>query len=228
MEETKQNNDKFVVLGTKVSHTFARIFGRICRKKGIKKYLAIQQMAESFVRYTDDMHNLSPDMERLMMCFEHMEGWKDAFNLADASAEKDIKEAIYLLTAKGRKGARAVMVHRPFFGQWSETVNIQTILERVVEVLMPERYRRLRQLAIEYGCSSILDLLDFLIDHHSKDSDVMEFRRTFEDCRRSISGKEIEYGQKRKSVHHQDIDGKAAQRIINFTPDDRIEDNSDY
>ena len=59
--------EKYKGLGTKVSPAFHKIFRRICHKKGLKTYEAIQMMAEAFVRYTDDQHNLSEEMERLMM-----------------------------------------------------------------------------------------------------------------------------------------------------------------
>lgn len=213
--------EKYRGLGTKVSPEFHRLFRRICKRKGIKIYDAIQMMAETFVRYTDDRHNLSEEMERMMAIFEHMTGWKDAFNLADASAEKEIKEAIYFLTAKGKKGARAVMVHRPYMGDWTETMNVQVILDRVIEVLMPERYRRLRSLAVDMDCNSIMELVDTLITRQSADIDDAHYRKDFEDCRRG------EWGQLPKEdgpyvrKHHKSVDMYEQQTVIQFGEEDR-------
>ena len=219
-----ENNekDKYVMIGTKVSPKFAETFNRICRKKGLNKYQAIQMMVDTFVRYTDDRYNLSEEMSLLMSAFEHMDGWNGAFNLADTTADKQIDEAIYFLTAAERNGARAIMVHRPYFGNWTETSNVQMILERVIEVLMPERYRRLRMLAVDIECNSILELIDRMIDAHTIDQLEQGYRRAFEDCQRTDSGKTIAYGNKTKSLHHHTVDGEAARQArLQFTDEDR-------
>ena len=220
-DENNNEKDKYVMIGTKVSPKFAETFNRICRKKGLNKYQAIQMMVDSFVRYTDDRHNLSEEMEQLMSIFEHMDGWRDAFNLADATPDKDITEAIYLLTANGKKGAMAVMVHRPYMGDWTETVNVQAILERGIEVLMPERYRRLRALAVDMDCNSILELLDRMIDYHTIEQLNAEMRKDFEDCNRHDYGKPIEYGQRTKRKHHKGMDMYDKQVRITFTASDK-------
>jgi hypothetical protein len=220
--EKNNEKDKYVMVGTKVSPKFAETFNRICRKKGLNKYQAIQMMVDTFVRYTDDRYNLSEEMSLLMSAFEHMDGWNGAFNLADASADKQIDEAIYFLTAAERNGARAIMVHRPYFGNWTETSNVQMILERVIEVLMPERYRRLRILASDKECNSILELIDRMIDAHTIDQLEQSFRREFEDAGRTDAGKSVGYGRKTKGLHHHTIDGEAARQArLHFDDDDR-------
>ena len=220
--ENNNEQEKYVMIGTKVSPKFAETFNRICRKKGLNKYQAIQMMVDTFVRYTDDRYNLSEEMSLLMSAFEHMDGWNGAFNLADTTADKQIDEAIYFLTAAERRGARAIMVHRPFFGNWTETSNVQIILERVIEVLMPERYRRLRMLAVDMECNSILELIDRMIDAHTIDQLEQNFRSAFEDCQRTDSGKTFAYGNKTKSLHHHTVDGEAARQArLQFDDDDR-------
>ena len=220
--ENNNEQEKYVMIGTKVSPKFAETFNRICRKKGLNKYQAIQMMVDTFVRYTDDRYNLSEEMSLLMSAFEHMDGWNAAFNLADTTADKQIEEAIYFLTAAERRGARAIMVHRPYFGNWTETSNVQMILERVIEVLMPERYRRLRMLAVDMECNSILELIDRMIDDHTIDQLKQNFRRAFEDCQRTDSGKTVAYGNKTKSLHHHTVDGEAARQArLHFDDDDR-------
>jgi len=171
---------------------------------------------ESFVRYTDDRHNLTEEMERLMFIFEHMDGWRDAFNLADPTPDRNIQEAVYFLTGTGRKGARAVMVHRPFFGNWTETVNIQQIIERMLELICPERYRRLRALAVEMDCGSILDLLDEMINTHTDEFLNEQYRQGFADNNRHY-GKPVEYGQRTKRKHHKSVDD--IQTTIKFDDD---------
>lgn len=205
-QDTAQHDEHYVALATKVRRSSAILFNRLCKKKGLNKYKVIQMFVDVWIRYTDDRHNLSQEMAVLMSLFEHGIGWKDAFNLADPNAEPSIEQAVYFLTSKEQHGARAVMVSRPFFGNWYETYNLQNIMERTVEVLEPELYRRLRALAIDMDCSSILELLFRLADEHSNDADMKSIRQEFEDARRHDYGKEIEFGQRTKKVRHSDPD----------------------
>jgi hypothetical protein len=219
MSNEKRNNG-YVVIGSKTSSQFAMTFNRICRKKGIKPYKAMQMMVDSFVRYTDDQHNLSEEMERLMSVFEHMAGWKEAFNLAEVNVDRQIDEAVYFLTSPERKGARAIMVHRPYFGNWTETANVQSILERVIELLIPEQYRRLRALAVDMDCNSILELINRMVDAHTLEQFNAELRKDFEDCNRSEYGKPIEYGERTKRKHRKGVD-MFEQQPIKFTEVDK-------
>ena len=150
----------------------------------------------------DDRHNLTPEMEQLMSIFEHMEGWKDAMNHADPSANRVIGEAIYFIfDGEGKKhGCRAVHVTKPFFGNWSEDMNIQHILDACLRRLVPEIYRRLSAMKADMNCQSTLELLIKLIDIHSKDSDVAAFREFFEDAARADNGRAVEYGQRTRQT----------------------------
>ena len=217
------NKEPYELLQTKVSKEFKRIFTAICEKKGLTTYTVLQMMADTFVRYTDDMHNLTPEMSQLMTVFEHMIGWSNALNLADHTATKEIEEAIYVMTSEHHNGCRCVLVQRPFFGDWSETANVQTIIERMFERLCPEIYRRLRALAVNMECSSIIELINLMVDAHTIEQLNAEYRAPFEDARRHDFGRKIEYGQRTKRKHHKSIDiFDRAQRI-----NDALEDGDD-
>jgi hypothetical protein len=140
-------------------------------------------VCDTLIRYMDDRHNLTPELEKAMSIFEHMSGWRNAYNLASAGTSQEVGEAIYLVQATDgkKKGVRAVLVEKPYFGAPTQTYNLQQIIERLICLTMPERYRRLRALAVECDCSSLLDLFDYMLDLHSKDEDLKEFRATFED-----------------------------------------------
>ena len=182
--------EKYEMLQTKVSPETYKRLKKIEAKKGLTSYCIIQMMADCIVRYMDDRHNLTPDMEKVMSIFEHMEGWKDALNIADPTVKKIVGEAIYFLYDEDgkKKGTRAVHVKRPALGDWEQDWNIQQIVEDFVCLTIPERYRRLRNLAEEMDCSSLLELFDKFIDHFSKEADMQELRRIFEDAERSDYG----------------------------------------
>ena len=225
--------ENYRMLQTKVSpETYARAKS-IERKKGISIYRIIQMMVDTIVRYMDDRHNLTPEIEKAMSLFEHLYGWRDALNLADPTVDKEVGEAIYFLyDPEGKqKGTRAVHVTKPFFGNWTQDENVQHLLERFVCLVFPERYRRLRALAVEEGCSSLLELIDHLIDTHSQDSDTREFREQFEDAARAENNRPVIYGARTKRKHHLTPDSmEARQSIIRFGPDDVPEsiDNETY
>lgn len=220
--------EKFKNISTKVSPFVKERIGRICRKKQMNEYEMLQMMCDCIVRYMDDRHNLTPEMERVMSIFEHLEGWKNAFNLADHTAEPDICEAFYVLKAKGKKGFRVIHVQRPWWDgmkKWKQTENIQVMLERFFEVLVPERYMRLRMLSGEKGMESQLDLLDYMIDSHLAEEYNNQYRREFEDAARADNNRPVVYGQRTRRSKHYDIDGKGAQQKIIFNNQPEINDN---
>jgi hypothetical protein len=187
-----ENEKNYVKKQTKVHPFIDHRLEKIAKKKGISVYEMLQMVCDTLARYMDDRHNLTPEMEKAMSIFEHMEGWANALNLADPTVQKIIGEATYFVyDPEGKKkGCRAIHVTKPFFGNWEQTINIQEILERTICILMPERYSRLRKLAVDKECSSIVELIDTLIDEHSQDEDVKFFREAFEDAERSDYGKQ--------------------------------------
>lgn len=187
---------KFESIITKVCpHTY-RIIKRIEKHKGISNYLFLQMALDTFARYTDDRHNLSPEMERVMSMFEKMDGWADALNLADPTVDKVVGEAIYFLyDGEGKKhGVRAVHITKPFFGNWTEDVNILHIVERVFKLLLPELYKRMVQESTELGYDNIVEFIRYLIMEYTKDRDSEAIRKEFEDNARGDFGQERHEG----------------------------------
>ena len=188
--ETQDNG--YEVVATKVRKESKDRLEALCKSRGMSKYDLLQMMCDTLIRYMDDRHNLTPEMEKAMSLFEHLKGWGGAFNLADSTANPQIMEATYYLRDSSKPGVRGVHVERPWLQsseEWIQTFNIQEILEQTICLLMPERYRRLRLLAVDNDCSSILQLIDMLIDEHSKDADIAEVRQSFMDADRSEYGK---------------------------------------
>ena len=193
---------RYEMMQTKVRpETFAHV-KRIADIKGISDYTLTQMMFDAIVRYMDDRHNLTPEMEQLMSVFEHMEGWKDAMNHADPSVNRVIGEAIYFIfDGEGKKkGCRAVHVTKPFFGNWSEDMNVQHILERCFRLIAPEMHRRLNDMAVDMNCSSLYELFIKIIDQYAKDSDAAAIRELFEDAARADNGRTVEYGQRTRQT----------------------------
>lgn len=214
------------VISTKVNLETYEMLKRLAEKKGLTLYDMFQMVADTFRRYMSDRHNLSAEIEQVMTVFEHLAGWKDALNLADPTAVKEVAEATYYLTGEGKKGARAVHVSRPYFGEWKQTDNVQLILENTLALLFPQRYKKLRRLAVDMECSSILELLDRMIDAQTVLLLDEEYRKDFEDCERSDYGRKP-WAAPFKRKQHRTPDSVTPQRI-HFGDADSAEDSADY
>jgi hypothetical protein len=227
----QHNEGNYIVLNTKVSKDIWQRLQLLLGKKNINVYEMLQMVCDCLVRYMDDRHNLSPELERLMQTFEHMEGWTQAFNIADPTVQRDIGEAIYIMQdregkKRGVRAFRSVRVTKPIFKERHISFNVQEIVERVIEVCNAPLYRKLRSIAIDKDCNSIMELLITIADEYANESDAAEIRQTFEDANRSEYGRNIAYGQRSKRIRKGNIE--AVQGMIKFAPEDEPEDNSDY
>lgn len=199
--------EKFEIIATKVSPFVAQRIEKIAAHRGMTKYRLNQMVLDTIVRYCDDAHNMTPEMEQAMTIFEHMIGWADALNLADPTTKKEVFQAVYILADPSgkNKGTRCSMLTQPFFEMWEQTENVTTIFERMVEVLLPDTYRRLRALAVKMECNSLVELVNLLADASDIEFLNEEFRKDFEDADRSEWGKKPANAPFRRH-HHKDID----------------------
>ncbi len=227
----KKSDERYEPAATKVSKEALQRLDAISKKKGISRYVLIQMVCDVIIRYMDDRHNLTPEIEKLMTIFEHLNGWEKSFNLADYNTNPEIIEAIYFFTDETKRGVRGVHVERPWLegtDQWTQTYNLQQIFDRFLLLLMPERYHRLTMLARGCNCNSILELIDRLLDEHSNDADLALLRMEFEDADRSDFGKKpVDAPFKRKhykSVNDVRIDDDMRQRELFDTETKKVEE----
>lgn len=215
---TQQIDEKFVVLATKVSRTAAEQLARIAKKKGMTIYELIQMVCDTLIRYMDDRHNLSEEIERAMAIFEHLVGWADALNLADPTVHKEVCQAVYIFQdADGqKKGFRAKMVSKPFMGIWEEDSNVMHIFERVLNVCMPELYMKLYRAKVVLECDSVSEVINRLADAEVIIRMNGEMRQEFEDAARMDNGRSVAYGQKTKGLQHRTPDSLAQDQRFSF------------
>ena len=199
-EDNKQKG--YQVVNTKINLlTYYRLM-KVLRKKGLNFYQMIQNFCDCLVRQMDDRHNLTPESEQLMSTFEHMIGWEGNFNLADPTAKPEISEATYYMTdADGKKGVRVVHVEKPFFGNWTQTYNVQQILEKFLCLTFPQLYRRLRFIAVCRQCSSILELLNNVVAEMESEEHKRELIADFEDADRGDFGQKPDHNKYRRHLN---------------------------
>lgn len=202
MSKESDKQKGYQVVNTKINlMTYYRLM-KVLRKKGLNFYQMIQNFCDCLVRQMDDRHNLTPESEHLMSTFEHMIGWEGNFNLADPTAKPEISEATYYMTdADGKKGVRVVHVEKPFFGNWTQTYNVQQILEKFLCLTFPQLYRRLRFIAVCRQCSSILELLNNVVAEMETEEHKRELIADFEDADRGDFGQKPDHNKYRRHLN---------------------------
>jgi hypothetical protein len=227
------NDEKYKNVSSKLSKYSIERLTRIAHKKKMSIYTLIQMVCDTIIRYMDDQHNLSEEIERAMAIFEHMTGWADALNLADPTVQKEIAQAVYIFSEaesvdkkERKKGFRAVMVNKPWNGDWNETANVMDIFERVFNICMPELYMKLFRARIILGCERVSEVINMLADAEVIMHLNGEYRQEFEDAARADNGKDYSYGMKAKGLQHRTPDSVAEdhrfqQTHIVFDDDDR-------
>ena len=195
----QKDEGNFVSVAGKISTwSYGRIM-RILKRRGLNIYQMIQNFCDTIIRYMDDKHNRTPDVEKAMNMFEGMIGWENNFNLCDPNTKPEISEATYYLSDftkdKAKKGVRVVHVERPLMDKWTQTFNVQQILERFMCLTFPSLYRRLRFIAVCRECTSILELLIDIVGELEREEDKKELLKDFEDADRGDFGQKPHEGQ---------------------------------
>lgn len=213
-----KNEGNFVSVAGKISTwSYGRIM-RILKRKGLNIYQMIQNFCDTIIRYMDDKHNRTPDVEKAMNMFEGMIGWENNFNLCDPNTKPEISEATYYLSDftkdKAKKGVRVVHVERPLMDKWTQTFNVQQILERFMCLTFPSLYRRLRFIAVCRECTSILELLIDIVGELEREEDKKELLRDFEDADRGDFGQKPHVGQPYKRPYEASQDTLFKDELI--------------
>lgn len=218
MEDNKYEN-----ISTKVSAESKRQLDRILERMGMNYYQWFQLMAEVTIRISDDRHNLSEQMAKMIQMFQLVPGWKDPCTFCDPTSPAEIRAAVYLIQQENRKGLKPVLVERGWFdGIWKQTENVQDIIEFMLNQCMPTSYKWLRQHMTELGCNRFFEYLLRMADDaiHAKFDD--EIAQMFGDNQRHDFGQEIVYGNKYVRKQHRTPDSLAnSQQYIIFDDDDR-------
>ena len=227
---TQQTDERHVVVATKMSRTAAEKLARIAKAKGMSIYELIQMVCDTLIRYMDDRHNLSEEMERAMSIFEHMVEWANAFNLADPTVHREVAQAVYILgdggdpaqpDKKRKKGFRVAMVSKPFCGCWDETNNVMKIFERIFNICLPELYMKMFRVKVLMGLNSVTEAVNVMADASIIEYLNEESRREFEGAALTDSGKAYQYGARTKAHGHRTPDSVAMDQRIKFDTDDR-------
>ena len=203
-EEIKDN---YVLIQTKVKRRSAERLDRIAKNRGTNIYGLLQLMCQFIVRTASGEYNLSDDINRLLTLFHLEPGWKEAYNSCDPTADTEIAQEILILQQPGRRGFGAIMIDKPFMGNWTETECIDDIIDRTIEVCAPGIWKRVHALMKQMECESIVDLLVTITDARIVYELEEANRREIQQADNiAPNGKAMVYGARTKRKKHFDPD----------------------
>ena len=235
-----KNKEPYELLQTKISPQQAELLDAICNALGVNTYQIFQMFFYTLCKASAPMHELSPEIRKLMTMMETDAGWAEAFNMANPERLK-VAQVVLILEQKDHKGFGPVMIDRPFMDKAPQMVddikpdradpqmteNVDYILERVCEVCMHGIYRRLRLIGAEHDCTNLSDILLTMVDAQTvldmDEASKIEMKgEAFYDYR----GRPIKYGARTKAKQHRTPDSLARdqrikQQTIVFDDEDR-------
>lgn len=214
-EFQKQKDGTFTV-SVKLQKSQVDLLNAICDTLGVNSYQIFQMFFYTLMRASAPMHELSPEIRKIMTLMETDAGWAEAFNLANPN-QLDVAQCILILQQEDKRGFGAVMVDKPFLSDATMTENVDDILERVCAVTMHGIFRRLRSLGAKMECHNLSDVLLTMIDAQTileldEENRVAMKGEGMYDHR----GRKIEYGKKTKTHGHRTPDSVAQDQRITF------------
>lgn len=214
-EFQKQKDGTFTV-SVKLQKSQVDLLNAICDTLGVNSYQIFQMFFYTLMRASAPMHELSPEIRKIMTLMETDAGWAEAFNLANPN-QLDVAQCILILQQEDKRGFGAVMVDKPFLSDATMTECVDTILERVCAVTMHGIFRRLRSLGAKMECHNLSDVLLTMIDAQTileldEENRVEMKGEGMYDHR----GRKIEYGKKTKTHGHRTPDSVAQDQRITF------------
>lgn len=222
----QNNKENYALLQTKISPQQAELLDAICNALGVNTYQIFQMFFYTLCKASAPMHELSPEIRKLMTLMETDAGWAEAFNMANPERLK-VAQVVLILEQKDHKGFGAVMIDKPFMSDARMTECVDDILERVCEVTMHGIYRRLRLFGARMECKNLSDVLLTMIDAQTilemdEESKVEMKGEALYDYR----GRPIKYGARTKAKQHRTPDSLAndqriKQQTIVFDDEDR-------
>ena len=218
----KSEEEKFEPMGTKVAPWAAHVWNAICESLGTDTYHLLQQFIYAMVRGASEGHDMSPDIKRLMSALDLDAGWQNAINLCAPNGKLSISQIILILEQEEKKGFGAVMLDKPFCGHCLQTENVDSIFERLVEVIFKKTYLKLRELGRLKGVTSQRELLEMMLDEVAVKGLDEAFAKELPGMgEHTDTGKAYGYGKKTKAKQKRTPDSYANDGRIKFDDYDR-------
>lgn len=180
------------LVATKVSGEAWLRLNNICKRLGLTPYALLQETVDTLILYMDEGHQLSPDMQQVIDCFERFDGWGSLCRLTDVGVAWHVRDALYFLhddRPNGMAGVVGCWNKGGFLGTADYTFNKAAIFDMTLRRLFPDLARSLGMLAMQAGTSGPVETIRWCIQQLEEDPDKAAIREMFADCGRTDYGK---------------------------------------
>ena len=228
--EFQKQKDGTYTVSVKLQASQVELLNAICNALGVNSYQIFQMFFYTLMRASAPMHELSPEIRKIMTLMESDVSWAEAFNLANPN-HLDVAQCVLILQQRDKRGFGAVMIDKPWMGLTPQMVddldpmrgdpqmteNVDDILERVTDVCMHGVLRRLRTLGTKMDCHNLSDILLTMIDAQNiLELDAENRVEMKGEGMYDHRGRKIEYGKKTKGHGHRTPDSVAQDQRITF------------
>lgn len=235
-EQIQTNTDGTLTISCKIPAQWLPLLNMICAMKGANMNDLIKMCLQFLIETARVTTEPSPDMKALLHMMRVSANWSKMFSHV-TNGKFDVAQCILILQqakdGQPREGFGLAMFNKPFMGDCVQTLCVDEIVERVIEVAMgKDDYWDMREVARHFESKSIRETLVRMVDAQTiinlgeQDSEELPSYGEHHDY-----GKTIEYGHKYKRKPHRTPDSVAnsQQRIIfddidRETADDEIQD----
>lgn len=238
-EQIQVNNDGTCTISCKIPAQWLPLLQMICAvKRDGSTMNDLLKMCLQFIIETAKMTTEPlPDMKVLLSMMKVDSNWQKMFKFCD-KAKLDVAQVILVLqqskNGQPREGFGLAMFNKPYCGDCQQTLDVDEIVERVLEVAMGfSNYWDLRQIADHFEAQSIREALVRMVDAQTildlKASDADELPDMGDV---TMNGKAPVYGNKAKARQHRTPDSLAndkryQQTHIVFDDDDKAQADMD-
>lgn len=245
--EFQKQKDGSYTVSVKMPAQQVALLNAICDALGVNSYQIFQMFFYTLLRASAPMHELSPEIRKIMTLMESDVSWAEAFNLANPN-HLDVAQCILILQQSDKRGFGAVMIDKPWMGLTPQMVddldpqradpqmteNVDDILERVTDVCMHGVWRRLRTLGTKMECHNLSDILLTMIDAQTiLELDAENRVEMKGEAMYDARGRKIEYGKRTKQKQHRtpdtlDADQRFRQQNLIFDDFNRDTGGDEY
>ena len=203
----KQEQDKRTILiQTRATKEEFALFSNLAKRVGLNAYTFLRNIIDCMIRYSDDRHALSPDLENIIRIFENFQGWSSLSTIC-GTGKKRVMKCVYLIveldnekTDNGQKvknGLVPVLVDNPME---EATYNKHIILEEIIKAVSIKLYTRLKEVGKELETPTMYETIMQLCEMFREDPDAAYIREMFSDCRRDAFGKD--WREQQRYIRH--------------------------
>ena len=206
-DQIQVNTDGTLTISCKIPAKWLPLLQMICELKNTNLNKLLKMCVEFLIETAKVTTEASADMKVLMHQMRVDANWQKMFNFL-TNSELNVNQVILVLQQldgnKPREGFGLAMFDRPFCGDSKQTLCVDTIVERVLEVAMGfSNYWDLRKIARHFEAETIREALIRMVDAqviiNLDESDANELPGMGD---LAPNGKPLAYGKRTKRKKH--------------------------